>query len=121
MWHVPFRKKINELYPEVENDSEDIVKISVSMAARASYTVVGTEKILTKEEHISLHDRLLTQDPPHSSPMEHCARTMNEVEYTSSKATGYTRKGKDQYGWCRNFKGFIPYRHIIETEKYGDI
>ena len=121
MWHVPFRKKINELYPEVENDSEDIVKISVSMAARASYTVVGTEKILTKEEHISLHDRLLTQDPPHSSPMEHCARAMDEVEYTSSKATGYTRKGKDQYGWCRNFKGFIPYRHIIETEKYGDI
>ena len=130
MWHVPFRKKINELYPEVENDSEDIVKISVSMAARASYTVVGTEKILTKEEHISLHDRLLTQDPPHSSPMEHCAQAMNSEQYDRflkgdiNFEVGYHTNelnSKDKRGWCRNFKGFIPYRHIIETEKYGDI
>lgn len=129
MWHVPFRKKINELYPEVENDSEDIVKISVSMAARASYTVVGTEKILTKEEHISLHDRLLTQDPPHSSPMEHCAQAMSDEQYYTSFRGGMngftqydTPKILDtEYGWCRNFRGFIPYRHIIETKKYGDI
>ena len=123
MWHVPFRKKINELYPEVENDSEDIVKISVSMAARASYTVVGTEKILTKEEHISLHDRLLTQDPPHSSPMEHCARAMNSKEYYSHLKGEGNPEHEDYkgFGWCRNFKGFIPYRHIIETEKYGNI
>lgn len=114
MWHVPFRKKINELYPEVENDSEDIVKISVSMAARASYTVVGTEKILTKEEHISLHDRLLTQDPPHSSPMEHCCLCVSEEEYNNSF------KGVEK-GWFRNYKGFKSYRHIIETKKYGDI
>ena len=114
MWHVPFRKKINELYPEVENDSEDIVKISVSMAARASYTVVGTEKILTKEEHISLHDRLLTQNPPHSSPMEHCCLCVSEEEYNNSF------KGVEK-GWFRNYKGFKSYRHIIETKKYGDI
>ena len=114
MWHVPFRKKINELYPEVENDSEDIVKISVSMAARASYTVVGTEKILTKEEHISLHDRLLTQDPPHSSPLEHCCLCVTEDEYNNSF------KGQEK-GWFRNYKGFKSYRQIIETKKYGDI
>ena len=24
--------------------------------------------------------------------------------------------GNTPKGWCRNFKGFIPYRHIIETQ-----
>lgn len=110
MWHVPFRKKINELYPEVENDSEDIVKISVSMAARASYTVVGTEKILTKEGHISLHDRLLTQDPPHSSPMEHCCLCVSEEEYNNSF------KGVEK-GWFRNYRGFKSYREIVENSR----
>ena len=113
MWHVPFRKKINELYPEVENDSEDIVKISVSMAARASYTVVGTEKILTKEEHISLHDRLLAQDPPHSSPLEHCARAMSSAEYESFYKGQIGLGGES--GWCNNLKGFIPYRYFIDN------
>ena len=32
---------------------------------------------------IELHDRLLAQDPPHSSPMEHCARAMSDEEYAS--------------------------------------
>lgn len=110
MWHVPFRGKINELYPEVDNDSEDIVKISVSMAARASYTVVGESKVLTKEEHISLHDRLLAQDPPHSSPMEHCCVCVTEEDYNKSF------KGEEK-GWFRNYKGFKSYRQIIEESK----
>lgn len=116
MYHIPFRKQINELYPDVENDSEDIVKISVSMAARTSYTIVGEEKDIDYKKMIELHDRLLSQDPPHSSPLEHCARAMSEVEYTASKSTGYTRKGEDQYGWCNNLKGFIPYRYFIDNK-----
>lgn len=109
MWHVPFRRKINELYPEVENDSENIVKISVSMAARASYTIVGESKVLTKEEHISLHDRLISQDPPHSSPMEHCCVCVADEDYNKSF------KGEEK-GWFRNYKGFKSYRHLLETE-----
>ena len=110
MWHVPFRRKINELYPEVENDSENIVKISVSMAARASYTIVGESKVLTKEEHISLHDRLLSQNPPHSSPMEHCCICVADEDYNKSF------KGEEK-GWFRNYKGFKSYRQIIEESK----
>lgn len=110
MWHVPFRRKINELYPEVENDSENIVKISVSMAARASYTIVGESKVLTKEEHISLHDRLLSQNPPHSSPMEHCCVCVTDEDYNKSF------KGEEK-GWFRNYKGFKSYRQIIEESK----
>ena len=124
-WHIPFGNKIHKVDTSMFSNPTSVepafdlirVKISTAMAARTSYTVVGEEKDIDSKKMIELHDRLLTQDPPHSSPMEHCARAMNEVEYTSSKATGYTRKGKDQYGWCRNFKGFIPYRHIIEEDK----
>ena len=121
-WHIPFVQNLDlielaKLYPDADDFQKVCVKISTAMSARTSYTVVGEERDIDYEKMIGLHDRLLTQDPPHSSPMEHCARAMDEVEYTSSKATGYTRKGKDQYGWCRNFKGFIPYRHIIEEGK----
>ena len=109
MWHVPFRGKINELYPEVDNDSEDIVKISVSMAARASYTVVGDEKEISKEKHIDLHDRLISQDPPHSSPLEHIAQVPTQYEYDMAL------KGEEK-GWFRNYKGFKSYRQVIETQ-----
>ena len=147
MYHIPFRKQINELYPDVENDSEDVVKISVSMAARTSYTVVGEEKEVNYENLIALHDRLLMQDPPHSSPFEHCARAMSDEEYYSSIKTSkypviipkndedreinggvvncelypqHLEYGKNidktMYGWCRNFKGFIPYRYMIDNK-----
>jgi hypothetical protein len=73
-----------------------------------------------------------------SSPFEHCARAMSDEEYRSningkiklindsdfqtefSAATGYTPLSgaceKEALGWCRNFKGFISYRHIIESK-----
>jgi hypothetical protein len=94
--------------------------MSVAMAARTSYTVVGEEKELNPHALIGLHDRLLAQDPPHSSPLEHCARAMSEVEYTAACSTGLSRKGFDgkaMYGWCNNLKGFVPYRYMVDNEK----
>ena len=112
-WHIPFADKISL-------GDLDQVKVSVAMAARTSYTVVGEEKALDYEAMIGLHDRLLAQDPPHSSPLEHCARAMTEIEYTAACSTGLSRKtpdGKSMYGWCNNFKGFIPYRYMVDNEK----
>ncbi len=137
-WHIPFEDKLNkEKISELEDnfnhsdlDQWEIpVKISTAMAARTSYTVVGDEKEINYQRMIELHDRLIAQNPPHSSPMEHCAKAMSDEEYESF------RKGKhevtlmdnteNQYwfieddsgekGWCRNFKGFIQYRHLIEN------
>ena len=147
-WHIPFEDKINvndvkeiiinnlklqgEDYGELEiskwyNEVQhEKVKISVAMAARTSYTIVGEEKGLDYEAMIGLHDRLLAQDPPHSSPLEHCARAMNEEEYysylkTNGEVLDYTIDGENIYsqrsfGWCGPYKGFISYRHIIETQ-----
>jgi hypothetical protein len=121
-WHIPFEDKIKQNFAliPVQFTLPDSVRISVAMAARTSYTVVGEEKTLDYEAMLGLHDRLLAQDPPHSSPLEHCARAMTEIEYTAACSTGFSRKtpdGKSMYGWCNNFKGFIPYRYMVDNEK----
>ena len=128
-WHIPFGDSFDESKLDMKHwvgdNTINKVKISTAMAARTSYTVVGEEKDIDYKKMIELHDRLLTQDPPHSSPMEHCARAMNNEEYDRflkgdiNFEIGYHTNelnSKSKRGWCRNFKGFIPYRHIIETK-----
>lgn len=140
-WHIPFEDKLNEdkvaeLYYEVINNDraynhissieETKVKISTAMAARTSYTVVGDEKVVNYENLITLHDRLLTQEPPHSSPFEHCARAMSDEEYFNFvKGERYsdgdfedapTRMELGGTGWCYNLKGFISYRYLIDNK-----
>ena len=105
----------------IESQNKILVMISVASAARTSYTVVGEEKEINYQKMIDLHDRLISQNPPHSSPLEHCARAMSEIEYTGSKKTGYStiKGGQDDgkgYGWCNNLKGFIPYRYFIDNK-----
>ncbi len=111
-WHVPFIDKFEDY--STKKDGSDFaindIKISVAMAARTSYTVVGEEKEINYENLIGLHDRLLTQDPSHSSPMEHCCQCVSQEEYDNSF------KGKEK-GWFRNYKGFKSYREIIEESK----
>ena len=123
-WHIPFVNAIvkDEIRDTTRFDhlsSEEIVnrrvKISVAMAARTSYTVVGEEKGLDYEAMIGLHDRLLAWDPPHSSPLEHCAKAMTQEEYWSSFGT--TAQNTKGNGWCNNFKGFIPYRYMVDNGK----
>lgn len=128
-WHVPFIDRF-ESYSDINADDIDKlvkdfelndIKISVAMAARTSYTVVGEEKELNYENLIALHDRLLAWDPPHSSPLEHCARTMTQTEYVENvrglrnEDKGYDWMEKGALGWCNNFKGFIPYRYMVDN------
>lgn len=137
-WHIPFEDKIDiktdNRYSKMEelaweyklNVNQIKVKISTAMAARTSYTVVGEEKEINYEKMIELHDRLISQDPPHSSPLEHCARAMNEEEYDNfvkGHVNTLINKGRLEYdiedfqkGWCNNFKGFIPYRYMIDNK-----
>ena len=142
-WHIPFSNKIpfvGNLTESIDEDNtywkdydeQNKVKISVAMAARTSYTVVGDEKEVDYERMIQLHDRLIAQNPPHSSPLEHCARAMSDNEYYSFIKGNFNQEieidadgfidisthsnNSNSFGWCRNFKGFIPYRHIIETQ-----
>ena len=97
----------------IESQNKVLVMISTSLAARTSYTIVGEEKEVDYQKMIELHDRLLTQDPPHSSPLEHCARAMSDIEYESFYK-GQVGLGGES-GWCNNLKGFIPYRYMIDN------
>ena len=134
-WHIPFEDKIVQGYinsgESVDRtiNKETLVKISTAMAAHTSYTIVGGEAVKSYEKWIELHDKLVAYDPPHSSPMEHCARAMNSEEYAAFikgnldveiDADGYIEvsthiNNYNSFGWCRNFKGFIPYRYMIEN------
>ena len=117
-WHIPFRNKIDYgLVGDISHNRNDdnhiqtlMVKISTAMAARTSYTVVGEEKGMDYQKMIDLHDRLISQDPPHSSPMEHACQAVTDEEYNNSF------KGQEK-GWFRNYKGFKSYRQVIEESK----
>ncbi len=143
-WHIPFEDNIH-LDNKVTNIHDEAygmtlrmfleampslskiqgapvdVKISTAMAARTSYTVVGDEKEIDYQKMIELHDRLLSQDPPHSSPLEHCARAMSDKEFISFFKGELPNENlelvyKGQHGWCNNLKGFIPYRYFIDNK-----
>ena len=94
----------------IESQNRILVMISTAMAARTSYTVVGEEKEMDYKKMIELHDRLISQNPPHSSPMEHCCICVADEDYNKSF------KGEEK-GWFRNYKGFKSYRQIIEESK----
>lgn len=143
-WHVPFYDKILPLVKEhytkyqYEGDAQDmdrdIIKISTAMSARTSYTVVGDEKEIDYERLINLHNLLIEQDPPHSSPLEHCARAMDNKEYVcfakgSLNAVEIDEPNKGEYvaylkmwsddseaGWCGPYKGFMSYRYFIDNK-----
>ena len=140
-WHIPMLDKIPFVgnlvkYVDVNNthwkdyDEQNKVKISTALGARTSYTVVGDEKEIDYERMINLHDRLI--EMRHDSPLEHCAKAMDDSEYQSYIKGMLTELNPErdfnenieieeplhkEKGWCRNFKGFIQYRHIVETNK----
>jgi len=102
------------------------VKIATARCARVSYTVVGEEgKEPNHENDIKLHDRLL--DSKHFSPFEHCAKVMDDYEYNSYVKGIIEPRDfyedfeyvvepldfRDSQGWCRNYRGFIQYRELI--------
>ena len=111
----------------IESQNKILIMISVSLAARTSYTVVGEEKEIDYQKMVDLHDRLLSQDPPHSSPFEHTARAMNNEEYYTFVKGRIIEENKQEdgtcdsiswmeaSGWCNNLKGFIPYRYFIDN------
>lgn len=118
------------------------LKIATARCARTSYdNFDGTSDFI---KDIELHDRLV--EGGHWSPMEHSARCMTQDEfYTYSKTVIIPTKDLDDYeakhsdhpdwyeinnytgdhnqntvltefGWCKNFRGFISYRHLFSNE-----
>ena len=128
-WHIPFEDKIDLLEESLPGEKNTSfrwnisqntkiplkVLVSVALSARTSYTVVGEEKDIHFEGLIGLHDRLLAWDPPHSSPLEHAAKCMSEAERQMYRKVEKAKDDSEGLGWCNNFKGFIPYRYMVDN------
>ena len=125
-WHIPFGDKITmenfRTHPEEElMEFTDWYKCKIATArcARLSYMTFDNE--IDYEKDIKLHDQLL--ESKHFSPFEHCARAMSNEEYelfVKGKGKHTTMHAgltfdEECKGWCNNFRGFIPYRYLIEN------
>ena len=94
-----------------EDTSVNLLKVRIATAhcAKISYDNFGTK--VNYEADIKLHDRLL--ESKHFSPFEHCAKAMSDEEYyLDDRGVGLSDK---LAGWCRNFRGFIQYRDLIDN------
>ena len=112
-WHIPMISDLESL----KLSTDDQIKLSVGRAANTSYTVVGDGKELTLEQATRIHNKC--KELNHSSVFEHCARAMSDSEYFNFvKGNTTDAPNNSIYGWCRNFKGFIPYRHLVENNKF---
>lgn len=130
-WHIPdfglhkglLEKYISDYFlssPKTE------IKIAVAHCAKLSYNNHGNSVDFAKD--IKLHNQLLASH--HMSPFEHVARVMSDDEYDSFfRGRTYVNQNEPNskelnnfyiengHGWCNNFRGFIPYRYLIENEK----
>lgn len=120
-WYNSNKRPNSPYYSELEPDEIDkcFIKIATARCARISYETLGDNPKIDYESDIKLHDMLLRSK--HMSPFEHCARAMSDKEYRSFVKGELELTNSDTLyqndnakGWCRNFRGFIPYRHMIE-------
>lgn len=139
-WHIPFgdtfdenelTKILNRIRPiqpawlewQINQINDLKIKIATARCARLSYMTF--EGNIDYEKDIALHDQLFNSK--HYSPFEHCARAMSDDEYETyikGKCNYYQMTTNlrpllpddENYGWCNNFKGFIPYRYLLESQ-----
>jgi thymidylate synthase ThyX len=118
-WHIPFGDKIGN----PENLTDEELKIATARCARLSYLTFDDK--IDYQKDLDLFNMLL--ESKHMSPFEHCARVMTDYEYTNfqkgelidvEEVAGSillaVESTDNSSGWCNNFKGFIPYRYIVE-------
>lgn len=137
-WHIPFESKISDLdgaydmYRKecgiiVNNEQHDIgweefmVKISTMMCARVSYTTIGSDGTnWSCQKYIEKYNDLISANPIHASPLEHCAKAMDAYipesirEYPMSYSP--VRGEFEGSEWSGNFRGFIQLRKTLPNE-----
>jgi thymidylate synthase ThyX len=121
-WHLPFGDKLNDerLKQLLLESSEDGLPIADSLdEMRRMVTVARCARVSYlnfegKDDYVAdlaLFHNL--KESGHWSPFEHVARAM-----TSNEFVGYshTTPAGQEYGWCGNFRGFIPYRKLFPKD-----
>lgn len=118
-WHIPFKKDILS-----KNDMislENIIKMSVCLTAKVSYTKIGDENVITIEKAREMYDRL--KNSGHWSCFGHIAKCMTNEEYnTCIKGRIYEDSSdyrtvipEDTKGYNKNLRGFVSLRQYVEN------
>jgi thymidylate synthase ThyX len=90
-WHAPY------IQPG-DLESADWLKVSAARCARVSYLTHDGKRDMSKD--VQLYERLVSEEPPHSSPLEHVASP--------------ARAGETVLG---NFRGWHQFRHGVEAQQ----
>jgi len=139
-WHIPYgdnfdKKEIDKLawitLKHLNLSPIDIEqRISIARCARLSYQTLGDNPVIDYEADLKLYDILSKSG--HWSPFEHVAKVMTKDEYFSNikgnidypnfKVIAYYDNMKSNKpnnysfsGWCRNYRGFIQYRELLDN------
>ena len=132
-WHIPYGDNLNEIditqvwtklstKENVISITELKAKISIARCARLSYQTLGDNPVIDYEKDLALYESLTNSG--HASPTEHIAKAMTEEEHNSYVKGKASNKGTDLMpmwvlpneakGWCRNYRGFIMYRELLD-------
>lgn len=128
-WHIPYSvdakdenqvKQFSDLKRKglVKDGWEAQCKISIARCARLSYQTLGDNPVIDYEKDLQLYDILSKSG--HWSPFEHVARVMTNEEYLGYCKGDFRNTINDGntnsklLGWCRNYKGFIQYRELLD-------
>lgn len=138
-WHIPFD---SEIFP-LDIPLEDMIKMSVAKTARISYTTIEGTKDLTLEQASEMFDKLKNSGHWSCfGHIGRCMNEEEYESWVRGKLKGYfvsplerqtiqDNDGKSflhgrnmdlvkpyfdfkDKGWCKNLKGFIPLRQMVE-------
>lgn len=130
--NIDYKPNFKEYSSKVEEFRH---KISIARCARLSYQTLGANPVIDYEADLKLYDILSKSG--HWSPFEHVARVMTRDEYKENIKGKVKlindREFQDQFsaitgktpiagaidnsalGWCRNYRGFIQYRELLDN------
>lgn len=118
--------EIKEFISDYTKEEIDLVwkefatKIAIARCARLSYQTLGDNPVIDYEKDLALYESLSTSG--HWSPFEHVAKAMTDHEYNTyfkgiadyESIEGYNLTDDKGLGWCRNYRGFIQYRELLD-------
>lgn len=126
-WHIPFQEEIWK--GKQAEKLEDVIKMSVCLTAKISYTKIGDENTITLEKAREMYEKL--KNSGHWSCFGHIAKCMTYEEYENwykgfMKTTYYFDENGKQHrvmdsgdfhkakGYNKNLRGFISLRQYVE-------
>lgn len=120
-WHIPFREEIlKDKESKGIQDLGDLIKMSVCLTAKISYTKIGDENTITVEKAREMYERL--KNSGHWSCFGHIAKCMANYEYETwikgkcekSEKLNILAIPNEAKGFNKNLRGFISLRQYVE-------